>query len=63
MKDAMKVIFGVVLVMSVTGLVVGMFNASMQIPDSNCNMAMSRIEYVIPTYRIGCWLGSPAGSE
>ena len=25
--------------------------------DSDCKKEMKRIEYVVPGYRIGCWLG------
>jgi len=29
----------------------------------NCHEPMERIEYVVPQYRIGCWLGSAPGQQ
>lgn len=60
MKDAMYVFGMVILVISVLSVFIGIVDAG---PNSKCDGPKARIEYVLPAYRIGCWLGSPVGSK
>jgi hypothetical protein len=56
MKDAISAILGVTFVISGFFFGIGLIDA--RIAEAKCQTEMARIEYAIPTYRIGCWLGT-----
>lgn len=43
-------------------LIFGMVDGQYARPNT-CNSPTTRIGYVIPGYKLGCWLGSPVGSQ
>jgi len=63
MSDEVKLVAGLfsglVLALVVITMVVGILNGSSDgsMNRGHCDERMSRIEYVLPFYRLGCWLG------
>lgn len=56
MKDILIMIIGIYLVLSGVVLTCGTLGA--MLPDNTvCRTKMSRFEYILPAFRIGCWLG------
>lgn len=52
-KDFLKFILGVILVIVVSGFIVGLCDA-----EKKCLEEQSRIVYLIPSHRLGCYLGA-----
>jgi hypothetical protein len=53
----------VYVIISITQLLLGMSDPDGAPIDTNCNKEKTRIEYIFPAYRIGCWLGRPPINE
>jgi hypothetical protein len=55
MKDIFEVVLLIWLVLLVPTIFYGVVDS--RVSWSKCNDPLVRIEYVVPGYKIGCWLG------
>lgn len=62
--DALAMFITILIILVyIPSFVIGLSNARNSFSSYRCLRKWAKIEYLVPTFRLGCWVGTPFGEE